>query len=209
MTTCTEWAKNMPNTCKNYETVCTASLEVCDKWDDQCSGESQGICNSFSITGIDDCIQVAYKCNESEFPDMECEEQCLYENLLYEEDLKRAEMYEEAYELTAAGLQGFLDLSEIEVLFVISKAQMELVLNETAIVNGDVPFRVTAEIYCLDTGELESFETEVLWNFFVHEIIAERVFIWAKSIMISRSSGLLTDELNEKAPLEIFLENIN
>lgn len=209
VTTCIEWAKNMPNTCKNYETVCIASLEVCDKWDDQCNGESQGICDSFSITGIDDCIQVAYKCNEDEFPDMECEEQCLYDNLLYEEDLKRAEMYEEAYELTVAELQGFLDLSEIEVLFVFSKAQMELALNETAIVNGDVPFGITAEIYCLDTGELESFETEILWNFFVQEIIAERVFIWAKSIMIIRSSGLLTEELNEKAPLEVFLENID
>ena len=207
-TTCTEWMKNIPNTCKKEETVCVKTVDVCNQWGEVCNGSQQGGATLLDILSTDDCVELRYGCNSTEFPDLGCESEYIYDNHLYESDVGRAEMYEAAYNETLEDLEGFVSIYGLEEVFVMVEARIDREINETAIGINDIRFIVRAEIYCLDNAEMEEFEGEILWNFYDMNDTAKNIFKWSKSIMIERSGGMFTKELNKKAPIEIYLENV-
>lgn len=207
-TQCVEWMKNIPNTCKTEETSCISVVDICEEWEVECEGSQQGVAAVIETISTDDCFELGYRCNVTEFPDLACESKCIYDLSLYELNADRAEMYQVAFEETTEELQGFFKLDDIEIPFVLTEARLQMDLEKISTGNNELNFTVKAEIYCLDVDELEKFETVLLWNFYSAYENAERVFAWAKGVAIGRSGGTLTADLNLKAPLEVFLENV-
>ena len=132
---CTEWVKNIPNTCKTHETTCTKSVNICNKWVEDCKGIIQGAYNSYEILSINKCVQDEYRCDEKDYPDLQCESECVYQTQLYEQDVEIAKTYQSAYNLTVKELEGFFNLETVEIIFVGHSAKLTMELNETVIEN--------------------------------------------------------------------------
>lgn len=202
---CTEWYKNIPNTCKNVKRSCLAEMDLCLEYVEVCHDKIDSGCSNYTIKSIEDYEQKEYYCEFDYAQNLSCHGQCEYQDLVedYIEVITETVTY--AYYEMAQKLVGLSELKD-RTIFNITKAKLDLDLEESGMGYNDLYFTFTAQIYSIEQAMSIEVENSFLWDFFDTKSNSKQLYDWARKIIIEESGGTLASELINRSALEVYFE---
>lgn len=202
---CTEWYKNIPNTCKNLKRSCLAELDVCEEYLEVCHKKVDSGCSNYTIDSIEDYQIKDYYCEYEHVKNLSCNAECDYQDLVedYKEDTEEIVTY--AYYEIAQKLVGLTYLKD-KTLFNITKAKLDVDLDESGIGSNDLYFVFTAKIYSIEQEDFIETENYILWDFFDTKSNSKKLYDWARTTLIEESGGTLSSDLIDRSALEVYFE---
>jgi hypothetical protein len=203
---CTEWYKNIPNTCKTTTTSCVKHVDICLDWVEVCHDHQLSGCSQITIQSIENYQSEDYSCESLTINNFQCESQCLHQQNVENYRTSLTDEVVKANQQIIEKLEGFSYLSE-NSLFHLLEVKLDKDLDSSGIGPNDIHLLIKAEIFSIELNDLKTVSTELPWDFFNISSDVKSLYDWARSVIIDESSGTLDEELKDRSALEIYYES--
>lgn len=199
-------------TCTDTETICLdetceSTVDACQFWEQTCEIYSSGGCDEFSVITIgSECLESIVSCETDEISDEECQKECEFNQLLYDDFEEYYESLVAENEETQTELKGFESLQGIKLAEIHSISSV-VELNKSGVDTSDVTFTIEYSAYSLVEDKLVDLVATHKLNFYGEIKNDLKMFEIIKGYIIDNSDGSLSEELIRYSPLETSKNN--